>query len=247
MLASQRNAAKISLRAAGIVLGVVLVLGVVSTAAARPNQGPVAEAAVVSNASQPEEDADPIPRSVAAPIRRARAALARAKTQIAAHTYAKAIDSLRAVRVNVSAAHRAGLAQIGAPPTDPESDEPPGPVSVIAVLNLEHAVTNGVVVSFNGTTRRAIVHAMRYTLWWTHGVRIPMLNAVIALDPEEEGADYADGMADTLPIYANEVKVITTALQKYRLSNYGRTGLRNALARAKATRAKVNAAFGGGE
>jgi hypothetical protein len=43
------------------------------------------------------------------------------------------------------------------------------------------------------------------------------------------------------------VKLITTALQQYRLSNDGETGLRDALVRAKATRAKVNAAFGGGE
>ncbi len=246
MFASQPNASKTSLRAAVTVLGVVLALGVVSTAAASPNQGPVAETSVVAHASPPEEDSDPIPESVAAPIRRARAALARAKTQIAARAYAKAVDSLRVVRVNVSAAHQAGMAQIGAPPADPESDDQPGPVSVMAVLNLEHAVMNGVVVSFNGTTRRVIVQPMRTTLWRTHVLRKSILSAVIAVDPEE-GADYADGMADTLPIYANEVKVITTALHQYRLSQYGRAGLRDALARAKATRATVNAAFGGGE
>jgi hypothetical protein len=54
-------------------------------------------------------------------------------------------------------------------------------------------------------------------------------------------------MADTLPSYAKEVKLLTTALDQYRLTSYGRAGLTHVLTRVQATKAKVDAAFGGGE
>ena len=74
-----------------------------------------------------------------------------------------------------------------------------------------------------------------------------MLDAVIALDPEGAGADYADGMADTLDGYIDEIENLSEALRVDRLSRAGRAGLSNALVRSQATQAKVNAAFGGGE
>jgi hypothetical protein len=239
-------------RLRGLAPGLVASLAALSVAAgdaearvdgaltAAPRPAPIAHLAQ-------EEDSTPVPKSVADPIRRARSALNQANVQVQAREYAKALDSLVAVRVNVSQAQKAGMAQIGAPPTDPESDDLPGPVSVLAVLNLEHRVTMVVVQLFDGMKSEKVVASLRYTLWKAHGARDVMLDAIIALDPEGEGADYADGMADTLGLYASEVKLVTGALQQYRLSPAGRLGLRNALDRVRATRAKVNKAFGGGE
>jgi hypothetical protein len=74
-----------------------------------------------------------------------------------------------------------------------------------------------------------------------------MLNVVIGLGPEGAGADYADGMADTLPAFDNEVVMLLSGLETYVLTASGRTGLTNALERATATTNRVNDAFGGGE
>jgi len=74
-----------------------------------------------------------------------------------------------------------------------------------------------------------------------------MLDAVIALDPEGAGADYADGMADTLEGYVDEIANLAEALCVDLLSRAGRAGLSQALMRSQAAQAKVNAAFGGGE
>ncbi len=73
-----------------------------------------------------------------------------------------------------------------------------------------------------------------------------VLDAVMAL-PAAKADDYTDGMSDTLGMYASEVKSITTALATFTLSPSATTGLTNALARARATKAKVNRAWGGGE
>ena len=74
-----------------------------------------------------------------------------------------------------------------------------------------------------------------------------MLSRVIGLNREGAGADFEDGMADTLGGYTSEVNQIAIGLDQYQLSSSGRAGLGNALARARATQAKVNAAYGGGE
>jgi hypothetical protein len=227
-------------------LSLALSLGFVSQAAARPAEGPAGTQQVVAHIAQ-EEDSVPLPESVAVPIRRARTALKAVNTRFQRRQYALALQSLGVVRLNVSKAHKAGMAQIGAPPTDPESDDPPGPVSVVAVLNLEHGVGTAVVKLFNGMTRPGVVMDLRYTLRNVHVTRDKMLNAVIALPPEGAGADYADDMADTVGIYGAEVTLVTTALKQYRLSESGRIGLRRALARVRATQKNVNTAFGGGE
>ena len=77
--------------------------------------------------------------------------------------------------------------------------------------------------------------------------RDKLLAAVIALDPEGAGADYADGMADTVAGYDDEVANLTEALAADQLSAGGTKVLTAALNQSKATQAKVAAAFGGGE
>jgi hypothetical protein len=226
------------------VASALLVGGVAATA--RPAEAPAATRQVLAHIAQ-EEDGTPVPTSVARPISRARGALKAAATQIANRRFARALDSLGSLQFYLRRAHRAGMAQIGAPPTDPEEDTPPGPVSVLAVLDLEHRVTMRGVALFDGLRRYAVVSSLRETLWYDHHYRDAMLDAVIGLPPEGAGSDYADGMADTLPSYVTEVNRVKTALAQYRLTDSARLGLNRALDRIQATQAKVNKAFGGGE
>jgi hypothetical protein len=185
--------------------------------------------------------------SVSAPIQRADAALQSAIAQIRVHRYAKARASLRTVRRQGVQAQQIATALIGAPPTDPESDDVPGPPAVLAVLGLEHRITMQVVDLFDGMKRFWVVRDLRRTLGSTHYRRDVMLTKVISLPAEGARADYADGMADILGTFQQEVRKVTTALSTYRLSPSGRVGLRRALVRVRATNAKVNRAFGGGE
>ncbi len=184
---------------------------------------------------------------VANPIRLADAALAQVKVQVAKGQFDKAITSLESVRVNVGKAHTAGMAEIGKPPSDPESDDPPGPPAVMAVLGLEHRVGTGIVPLFDGRKEAAFVNALQETLGVTYNARDKMLDRVIGLDPEGAGDDYADDMSDTLGFYSVEVNQVTKALKQDQLSQSGRAALSNDLTRVRATQAKVNKAYGGGE
>ncbi len=188
-----------------------------------------------------------VPGSVSVPIARANAALERAEVRFAQHRFGLGLDALEALRRAGGEAHQAAVAQIGRPPADPESDEPPGPPAVLAVLGLEHRIGTRIPAIFNGMRRKPVVDSLQYTLWITHTRRDRMLDVVIALDQEGAGADYADGMADTLPAFDNEVVTLLSGLETYVLTASGRAGLTNALERATATRNRVNDAFGGGE
>jgi hypothetical protein len=188
-----------------------------------------------------------LPGSVATPIQRARAALAKTEDQLTLHRYGKALDSLQVLRRNVVKANKAATEQIGLPPTDPESDDPPGPPSVFAVLKLDHRVTMRLVPRFDALSRIDVVSSINSTLTRTHGRRDNMLDAVIALPAEGARGDYDDGMSDTLGMYPAEEKLISSALQNDALIDSAHTGLTNALARVQATDAKVNVVWGGGE
>ncbi len=174
-------------------------------------------------------------------------ALARAAAQIRAHDYVKARSSLTAVRRHTKAANVNAKALIGAQPTDPESDDLPGPPAVLAALRLDNRITTRTVALFDGKTNENLVYALRLTVGVAQIPRDGMLDAVIALPEEGDGGDYADGMADSLAQYTREVNVIANARANFTLSPSAQTGLTNALARARATKAKVDGAFGGGE
>jgi hypothetical protein len=188
-----------------------------------------------------------LPSSVATPINQARAALTKAEDQLAHKRYRKALDSLRVLRRNVVRANNAATGQIGLPPTDPESDDPPGPTAVFAVLKLDHRITMVLTPLYDGLGRLDVVSSLNSTLRRTHGRRDSMLDAVISLPAEGDRADYDDGMADTLTVYPSEEELIAAALQSDELINAARTGLTNALARVQATDKKVSAVWGGGE
>jgi len=73
-----------------------------------------------------------------------------------------------------------------------------------------------------------------------------LLDKVINLKPGKAAA-YADGMADTVDGYTDEVSNLTEALKVDHLTISARAALTNALSRSQAAAAKVTAAFGGGE
>jgi len=249
---------KHSARAGGRALAIAAGVAVVLAAAEPASASTSVRAHVLPGASRAEPDAaihhrtleaeaPPVPAVVAKPVGRAGVALKKAERRLSRGLVLKARRSLRLLRKRLTTAHEAGMAQIGAPPLDPESDDLPGPPSVLAVLALEDRVTVRVVRLFDGRRNEKLVRGLRKTLVVAHGRRDEMLDAVIALPPEGDGADYADGMADTLPIYDAEVTAVTSALAQYRLVAPARRGLRNALDRVTATRDKVNQAWGGGE
>ena len=188
-----------------------------------------------------------LPASVSDPIERADRALARAGAQLALDHPARAIDALLVVQRQVRRANTAAMDQIGRPPTDPESDDIPGPPAVFAVLQLEHRVATGVVSLLNGQADPLVVDSLLHTLGVTHRRRNALLDKVIALPAEGDFDDYSDLIADKLAIYTQEVNQVSSALATYTLTPAARDGLGTALRWALGTKAKVDAAFGGGE
>ena len=188
----------------------------------------------------------PADATVKSDVAAAKAALARATTKAAAGDVAGTTTALAAVRSHAKKANTGAQALIGAPPTDPESDDVPGPPAVTAALKLDAAIVTAVVPLY-GRGRARLVKALNTTLTAAQKSRLPMLKQVAALPPEGDGADYADGMADMLAIFTKEVKVLTTGLQGAPATGSAHTGLKQALARAKQANAIATRAWGGGE
>jgi hypothetical protein len=202
-------------------------------------------------AAQAEDDAPVLPSRVANALRRTDNALTSAESHLDEGEYSQAITALRSVKNNMYRADRAARAQMNAtPPADPEGegDDAPttGPDSVIAVLGEEHEVVVTLAGLFD-TNSKGVVDGLSHALYRTISARDGLLNAVIALDPEGAGADYADGMPDTADQYPDEVANLTEALAGDSLSAGGRAVLTPALTRVTATANAFAAAFGGGE
>jgi hypothetical protein len=193
----------------------------------------------------PADDSVVLPTRLSAAIRRTEHSLGKAEEHVDEAQYAQASISLRAVRANLARADKAARRQMNAP-VDPNAETTPGPDSVIAVLTLDQEVVTTVAGLFNSNTG-TLVTDLASTISAAQLTRNRLLDAVIALDPEGAGAAYADGMADTLDGYADEVANLSEALSDDKLSTGGATALRAALARSQATLAKINNAFGGGE
>jgi hypothetical protein len=232
-------------RPIAMALSVLLAAGITSTASTAwgaDDSGRDAER--VTSSSPGAEDTRAVGRGVSTPIKHADAALTRATNELRKHHPARAIAALKDAKRHVGRAHTVATNLIGAPPTDPESDEPPGPRAVLAVLGLDHRVEMRVVPLFDGRSRTDVVDSLRGVLSSTNHRRKVLVNRIVALPPEGAGADYADGMGDTLGQYKKEIQVLSTALNTYQLTSGGRTGLKNALTQVRATKDKVAAAFG---
>jgi hypothetical protein len=224
----------------------VLALGVAASASAHSPQLAATQQATAAADAPAADDEVVLPSRMAAAIRRTQTELAKAEEHVDEAEYTKAIVSLRAVRQNLVRADKAARRQMNAVPADPEAETTPGPDSAIAALTLDQQVVVTVAGLFNGNTG-TLVTALASTISTAQLTRDRLLNTIIALDPEGAGADYADGMADTLDGYADEVSNLGEALADDKLSVGGTTALRTALARANATLAKITTAFGGGE
>jgi hypothetical protein len=214
--------------AAGLVFGIAL--------------GPIAPPAVGATSHCARKSS---PASLSVAVTRARSALDAAVTSVHHRNHARAVDRLRAVKRQVRTAHTKATFLIGKPPTDPESDEPPGPNAVLKVAGLEHQVTMKLVPLFDGLRGRA-VHALGSALNRADTCRHVMLGKVIALRPGARD-DYTDGLADTLPDYNKELKILSTALRSHDLADAARTDLRHVRKVVTATRHDMQRAFGGGE
>ena len=204
-------------------------------------------APVVASRPGLPEDQVPIPNSVAARIDHAKKALSAAERKVKAHRYGEAVDALGILERQGTKAHSAASAQIGLPPSDPEEDVPPGPSSVIAVLNLDHKVGVELVPLFRGMRSNKVVDALRATLKSIHAARDQLIGEVVGLDPEGDGSDYVDDMSDMVVSFKSEITSIRTALNQNRLLPTAHKALENALTRVQATQAAMNAAYGGGE
>jgi hypothetical protein len=216
-------------------------LAFVGSATAKPLPIPMPQAQAAA-----EDEVVVLPTRVAAAIRRTQRALGNAEEHIDEAEYDKAIVSLRAVRTYLTAADRAAHRQMTAVPADAEAETTAGPDSVVAVLSLDQEVVVGAAGLLNGRSG-TVVGAIGSTLTLAQTTRDKLLDAVIALPPEGDGAVYADGMADTLDGYTDEVANLSEALQDDKLSSGGKSTLTAALARSQATLTKINNAFGGGE
>jgi hypothetical protein len=233
-------------RPVAVALSVLLAAGITSFAAptawGADDSGRDTERATSS--SPVAEDTPALDRGVATPIKQADAALTKATKELRKHHPGRAIAALKVAKRNVGRAHVVATNLIGAPPPNPESDEPPGPRAVLAVLGLDHRVEMRLVPLFDDRRRNDVVNSLRTVLSSTNHRRKVMVDRIVALPAEGAGADYADGMGDTLTQYKKEIQLLTTALNTYQLTSGGRTGLQNALTLVRATKAKVGAAFG---
>ena len=236
------------LRRGGLVLALVVGIAAVPIAAADSDSRPPGlESQLTASASQAEEDEVVLPSRVAAAIERAQKAVETTEARIDDAQYAAALKSLVAFPVDITRAHKAGMQQINAEPADPEEETTPGPDAVVAVLALEQSSITRLAGMFDRITDSNVVNALDAALARAGNRRKALLNRVVGLDPEGAGADYADGMADTIDGYADEVANLTEALKIDQLSSAGRAALTRALARANAAAGTVNTAFGGGE
>ncbi|WP_028638077.1 hypothetical protein [Nocardioides sp. URHA0032] len=236
-------------REIGAVLGLVLgpVLGLVLGAV--PAQGAALAAPAAASAAT-TTDPSCVPGTAAsdpkAAVAKAKAALAKALTDIGAGRAQSAARDLRVVRRQAQNAHATATALIGRPPSDPESDEPPGPGAVLKVAGLEHRVVTALVPLFADPHGQAVQKPLSRATIQVVACRDTMLGKVIALKPGKRD-DYVDGLSDTLPSYDAEVSAIGAQLDGSLLTSRGRTTLTRAQQVVTRTQASMQAVFGGGE
>jgi hypothetical protein len=176
---------------------------------------------------------------------RARTALDAAVTAVQHENHNRAIDRLRALKHWVRVAHTSATSLVGKPPTDPESDEPPGPNAVQRTAGVEHQVTLQLVPLFDHLRGR-VVRPLGRSLTVADSCRRVMLNKVIALRPAARD-DYTDGLSDTLPDYKKELTTLSAALRTGALTTRARTSLEHDRKIVTATRNAMQKTFGGGE
>jgi hypothetical protein len=191
-----------------------------------------------------------IPRTTStdwkAAVKDAKSALAEAQDHLAHGRYEKATEQIRRMKRRTQVANTAATALIGKPPTDPESDDPPGPTAVLKVGGLDHTITQRLVPLFADTRGRHVVPALTNGLLQADLCRDTMLDTVIALKPGKRD-DYVDGLSDTLNTYPAELTAIANELSGSSLTPDGRDALGRAQQVVTETNASMQRVFGGGE
>jgi hypothetical protein len=193
-----------------------------------------------------DDDAPVLPSRVQQAITRTTNAIDKAQDHVDDGEYTKAIGSLRAARVNMYRGDRAVARVLAAPPADPEAETTPGVDAAVAFLAAEHHLVVTAAGLFDANSK-GVVDALTHAVFRTLNARDKLLDSIIALDPEGAGAAFADGMADTVADYDDEVANVSDALADDQLSAGGRAVLLKVQQQVTATDAKVNAAWGGGE
>ena len=178
-------------------------------------------------------------------IKKAQTALAAAVTSVQNQNDDRAVTKLKLVKKQVRIAHTGATLLIGKPPTDPESDEPPGPAAVMKVAGLEHQVTLKLLPLMDGLRGRVMVK-VGSAMNVADACRHVMLRTVLALKPGKID-DYADGLSDTLPDYKKELTAFSTTLTSADLSTRARTAVETAQQVVQRTSAAMQKQFGGGE
>lgn len=188
-----------------------------------------------------------LPSRVDASLHRTYDALERAVAAVDDRRRTPALKALRATTAGFSRSARAVLRQVSAvpPPEEEGGESTAGPDSALAALNVDQVGITSLAGLFDGVRNPALNRAIVQALVRAQNRRSAVLTAVVGLDPEGPGADYADAMTDTVPAYADEVANLTEALADDRLTPRARTALRAALQRSKAAEARVTAAYGG--
>jgi len=181
----------------------------------------------------------------AAAVKKAQTALGVAATSVQNHNYDRAVTKLKVVRNQVRIASTGATGLIGKPPTDPESDDPPGPPAVLKVAGLEHQVTMKLVPLLDGLRGRAM-RKVDSAVNVADACRDVMLGTVLALKPAKID-DYADGLSDTLPSYKKELTTFSNVLATADLSARSRSAMQRAQQVVTKTSAAMNKQFGGGE
>jgi hypothetical protein len=176
----------------------------------------------------------------------ANTAMTKALTNLRHHQYDKATHQLRVMKRQALTANTAASRLIGKPPTDPESDDPPGVTAVLRVSGLDHALTTKLVPLFSDPNGHHVVAPLSKGLNTVVTCRDQMLGKVIALKPAARD-DYVDGLSDTVAVYPKELTALASALAGDGLTPAGRTAIQQAQRVVTATDAAMERVFGGGE
>jgi hypothetical protein len=195
----------------------------------------------VANAQEADDEAPAIMPKVKSQVRRADKSLDKAEDFIDDNDYAKAANRLRVARVYMYKA-RVYAGRLVSTPVDEEgsegdAEEPPyTPVDTAqAVLDLE---SRGVLYStdlFDEVTDATVNTELAKTLSASVNGRDALLKQIYALDPEAEGADFADSLPDLADGINLEIENMTDTLQYDTLRNQAKTALNSALPKVRAT------------
>jgi hypothetical protein len=226
---------------AGITAGALLVA--TTTSAGPVADGPATTDTIV-NVVDPIDPEVVLPSRVDAALRRTLAAMSRASAAVDDRALTPAIVALTATRLGLTRSQLAGVRQVQAtPPPDSEEESTAGPDSVLAILNVDQVVITQLAGLFDRQGGRRLSVALKSTLNVALDRRAEMLTLVLALDPEEAGAPYADALIDTVPNYTDEVANLNEALRDDQLTAANRVTLQAARTKSKAAETRMLKAF----